>query len=940
MKSLNKFLYSCLLIVAVVSFIPKKSFATVFTIDISLSGGQEVPANPTTGLGNLTGTYDDVTNVLSFTVVFTGLVSPTTAAHFHAPAAPGANAGVVIGFVGFPVGVTSGSYSNSYTLTATQETQLLCGLMYVNIHTSASPGGEIRGQLKEASSLSFDITLAGTQEVPSNPSTGIGNLTATYTDATNTLSFNVVFNGLVSPTTAAHFHGPAASGVNAGVLIGFAGFPVGVTSGSYSNSYVLTAAQETQLLTGLWYVNIHSSASPGGEIRGQLKEGTLPSNCNPPPPIITSFSPASGPVGTSVTITGTNFNAVPASNIVYFGGVKATVTTGTTTSLTVTVPAGATYQPISVLDNATGLTGYSSKPFITTFTNPAGTGIPANFYKPKVDFTAGTNPRNVATGDLDGDGKADLVVANGSSNTLSVLRNISTTGNISASSFAAKVDFATGTFTEYVAIGDVDGDGKPDLVVVNNNNISVLRNTSTPGSISAASFAAKVDFDLVFTGPVFVAIGDVDGDGKPDLVAASSGVSSVSVLRNTSTPGSINATSFAARVNFTTGATPFSVAIGDVDGDGKPDLVVANAAVGANSISVLRNTSTSGIINASSFAAKVDLTTGVTPRSVAMGDVDGDGKPDFAVANSNSTSTTISVLRNTSTPGSISAESKVDFTSGTAPRSVAIGDLDGDGKPDLVVANENSTSISVLRNTSTSGIINASSFAAKVDFTTGTTPVSVAIGDMDGDGIPEIAAANGTASSVSVFQIDLIALPVNLTNVRAYQKNAGVQVEWTAQQENNIDRYEIERSQNGLQFFKLGSVKAKGNSSVAINYNLFDPNPFSGLNFYRIKIIEAGKVNFSPVVKVNITNSLVNRITIYPNPINGNTITLQMNLQKGNYTISLTNKLGQRILTKVIGHAGGSASENIEPSKALAAGVYQLRVSGGGINIIHQVIKN
>ena len=215
---------------------------------------------------------------------------------------------------------------------------------------------------------------------------------------------------------------------------------------------------------------------------------------------------------------------MPANNIVYFGAVKATVTSGTTISLTVTVPAGATYQPISVLDNATGLTGYSSKPFITTFTNPFGTGIPANFYKPKVDFTTGTNPRNVATGDVDGDGKPDLVVANGNSDNISVLRNTSTSGTISASSFAAKVDFATGTFTAYVAIGDVDGDGKPDLVVVNNNNLSVLRNTSTSGSI-CSFFAAKVDFDLVFGGPVFVAIGDVDGDGKPDLVSANSGAS-------------------------------------------------------------------------------------------------------------------------------------------------------------------------------------------------------------------------------------------------------------------------------------------------------------------------------------------------------------------------------------------------------------------------------
>ena len=134
--------------------------------------------------------------------------------------------------------------------------------------------------------------------------------------------------------------------------------------------------------------------------------------------------------------------------------------------------------------------------------------------------------------------------------------------------------------------------------------------------------------------------------------------------------------------------------------------------------------------------------------------------------------------------------------------------------------------------------------------------------------------------------------------------------------------------------------RQNGNSSVAIKYNLFDANPFSGANFYRIKIIEAGKGTYSQVLKVNINNSSVNRITIYPNPIKGNSIALQMNLQKGIYTITLTNKLGQQIVTKEIEHAGGSATEIIESSKALVAGVYQLRLTGGGINIIRQVIKN
>lgn len=654
---------------------------------------------------------------------------------------------------------------------------------------------------------------------------------------------------------------------------------------------------------------------------------------------VTSFTPSSGAVGSNVVIMGSNFNSLAANNIVYFGAVRATVSIASISSLTVSVPSGSTYQPISVLNIATGLTGYSSRPFIITFSNPAGSGIPANFYKPKVDFTTGTNPRNVVMSDVDGDGKPDLVVANGNSNTISVLRNISTTGNITVSSFAAKVDFASGSFTEYVEISDVDGDGKPDLVVATNANISVLRNISTPGIINATSFAAKVDFSSGFTGPVFMAIADVDADGRPDLLNANSTNSSVSVRRNISTTGSIN---FAAKVDFTTGSTPVSLAVADLDGDGKPDMAVTNSASGINTVSVLRNTSVAGTIN---FIAKVDFTTGATPRSVSLGDIDGDGKPDLVVANSVVTpvaSDIISVLHNTSSPGIINAGSfavKVDFTCGTVPRFVSIADLDGDAKPDIVVANINSNNISVLRNTSTSGSINSGSFAAKVNFTTGLGPIAIAIADMDGDAIPEIATANGTASSVSVFQIDLVAIPVTLTSFKAYQKNAGIQVEWTTEQEINIVRYEVERSFNGQQFTTVGTVAATSNGSGIAAYNLFDSSPYKGVSYYRIKIIEIGDPKYSWIAKVNITDKAENNISIYPNPIILNHIALHLNLQKGNYIISLTNKQGQQILTKIINHAGGYAFENLVPIKPIAAGVYQLKISGKGINIIEQLIK-
>ena len=505
----------------------------------------------------------------------------------------------------------------------------------------------------------------------------------------------------------------------------------------------------------------------------------------PQPPVITLFSPASGPAGTTVTITGTGFNATPANNVVYFGAVKAAVSAGSATSLTVAVPAGATYQPLSVLNTVSGLTAFASRPFNPTFTNPFGTGIPADFFKPRVDFSTGNNAflYGVAFGDLDGDGKPDMIGVNRIAQTISVLRNTSSTGTITASSFAAPLVISTPNYPESVVLADIDGDGKPDIVAANpgNYSFSVLRNMASPGALTAASFAARADFSTsVYISSL--ATGDLDGDGKPDVIVSNLYSGTVSVLRNISAPGAVNAASFMGKIDFAAGNYPRSLAISDVDGDGKPDIVVANER--SNNVSVLRNTAAFANINAASFAARADFPVGANPPGIAVGDVDGDGKPDIVAANYGSS--TVSVLRNTSTSGIVNTASfaaKADFVTGTNPFSVVIGDVDGDGKPDLVTANSNANTISVLRNTAAPGNIMASSFSGKVDFSTSGYPLSVVTGDLDGDGIAEVAAANAATGTISVFQV---SKPVPMT---AAAVSAGVQAATAEQSRTGMQLY-------------------------------------------------------------------------------------------------------------------------------------------------------
>lgn len=460
-------------------------------------------------------------------------------------------------------------------------------------------------------------------------------------------------------------------------------------------------------------------------------------------PTITNFSPVSGPVGSTITITGTGFNATAANNIVHIGAVKANVTAATTTSLTITVPYGAGFQMINVLNNVSKLSGYSFSPFATTFSGcaPLNTGS----LSARADNTAGTVTRSVVFSDLDGDGKSDMIATNTGSNNISVFRNTSTIG---VASFATKLEFATGIGTSGLATGDLNGDGKLDVVASNYNSmdISVFINTTTGSTIN---FATKIDiatWDVMppsgFINPLGVVINDLNGDGKPDIAVANFSTASVALFRNTTT----GPTPTFVREMLTTGLTaPRELAVGDMDGDGKTDLVVSDE--GGAKILAYRNTSATA--GSFTFDAPVTSVTATAPRGVALGDLDKDGKLDIAVVNSGSAS--VSVFRNLSTSGSISISAKTDFTAGTSPREVALADIDGDGKLEIAASSNTASSarLTMFRNTSVPGTI---SFASNVSFAAGNNALGVALEDVDNDGKVDVAITSSSTGTVGVFR--------------------------------------------------------------------------------------------------------------------------------------------------------------------------------------------
>ena len=183
-----------------------------------------------------------------------------------------------------------------------------------------------------------------------------------------------------------------------------------------------------------------------------------------------------------------------------------------------------------------------------------------------------------------------------------------------------------------------------------------------------------------------------------------------------------------------------------------------------------------------------------------------------------------------------------------------------------------------------------------------------------------------------------VAYPISFIKAGAMQINDKVQVDWQATGESNVQSYEIEKSKDGKQFTKVGSTVGNGQNGIN-SYSWMDVKPFGSNNFYRIKAIsKTGEVKYSGIVKVKI-GSNVSSITVYPNPVKNNSLTVRFeNENKGTYIVTLFNLLGQSVFTRMIEHEGGSLTKSLQLSKAVSKGNYQLQIIGGEHKMNQKII--
>lgn len=780
---------------------------------------------------------------------------------------------------------------------------------------------------------------------------------------------------------------------------------------------------------------------------------------------VTSFAPTTGPVGTIVTISGVGFSLQPQENRVRFGNAAAIVTEASATQLKVAVPVGADNGLLTVSKGT--LTATAGQAFTIQYPAASRAILPGSFAA-AVTLPVAAAPDALIASDIDGDGKTDLLISNAATPHVGVLLNTSTKAVLS---YATESVFTLPEPAGNIAAGDLDGDGKPDLVGCGPTMLTYRLNTSMPSSVSFAPAQVippgfgvckvritdfngdgRQDILLNNSAQAFVLLNipntdtsftfvmsnvnrlpdytgtpgfdfvDLDGDSKPEMVVTSPLNNIVEVFPNFSTPTSVSQTP--PYQIYATGKAPMDgVVFADVDADGKMDIVTCNS--GDGTVGVLLNTS-----SASGFSFRTTAyvsPTGIGLRHLAMTDLNGDGLPEAIVTdNTGGHGSTVSVLPNGSVPGFSNLQLPVSYPAGEGSAEIVCIDIDNDGKQDFVVANAVAGTLTLYRNRMdeadlvasglhpvTGQVKNEAYFDNAVRTFNGIplvqrhyeiTPVSDAANatatvtlffsqaDFDhfnsyvkdepflpasGSDAAHIAnirviqyhgfsatgepGANGAGpviidpdddkviwnpvalrwevtfdvngfSGFFVSNVVNANLPLKLLKFTVRQVNAVNILQWVVADAVNVDRFEIERSSNGIAFDFAGVQKWNQNAAV---YQWREQTISAAVTYYRLRIVDTdGKSELSKVVKVE-NRRVADLISLLPNPVSINSVfTLVHPVETRTTSIEIRDVEG-RCLRIVKAEPGTFAT--VVSTSGLIAGTYVV-VWQGSENLTYRMI--
>ncbi|SHJ10467.1 Por secretion system C-terminal sorting domain-containing protein [Hymenobacter daecheongensis DSM 21074] len=459
------------------------------------------------------------------------------------------------------------------------------------------------------------------------------------------------------------------------------------------------------------------------------------------PVSLTTVAPASGPAGTTITLTGSGFAATAAQNAVFVGRVRATLTAASATQLSATVPAGARSPSIiTVINTATGRQA-STAAFRLTFAGALNTAT----YQ-RTDYPAASNVNDVAGADVNADGLVDILTASGAAATGG--SSVTLLLNGAAGQFQPPIQLLGGFLPSQLEVADLNSDGRPDLVVGNAGSldISVLLGSAGGG------FASAQNPDLGglrladgTTGLRTLRVADADNDGLPDIVF----ISKVNIASNSGPLQWLRNTGSGFQLQPAPGGpnTNEALAVGDFNQDGLTDLLGINS---SGLTVLLRNAANTG------FNAPETTALSLIQYRLAVADFDDDGRTDVLILRSASSSQGGYDLLLYERAASGTAFQGVQIfssqlaTSGSINRSLTAADADGDGRLDILVTD--GARLSVWRNV-------GGSFNQPVSFANPSGTRQALAGDFDGDGRTDIVTTTATNDLLSLYRYNPAANP-------------------------------------------------------------------------------------------------------------------------------------------------------------------------------------